>query len=300
MDLRQLNYFVHVVDAQGFSGAAITLNLAQSTLSRQIALLEADFGQRLLVRTGRGAAPTEAGAALLAHARVILLTAEQARNELRDLQASPGGKLTVGLPPRVALGLSAPLVRSFRAQFPRASIAVSEGMSQHLREWLIAGRLDLALLFNPPVSPQLSFQTLMRESLLLVGPARAAKLPRQISLANLADYPMVVPSAPNAIRSSIDAALQPSRIQLQIVAEVGAVQTMLTLVSQGVGYTILPESAIAFAGDAIKALQHATIGPPRIQNNLVLAISRARPLTRLARETAELLKSLDFRAQAPR
>ena len=72
MELRQLQYFVTVVDAGSFSRGAAVLHLAQPSLSRQIALLEDDLGQRLLVRTGRGVTPTEAGDALLVHARAML------------------------------------------------------------------------------------------------------------------------------------------------------------------------------------------------------------------------------------
>lgn len=295
MDLRQLEYFVGVADAGSFSRAAVALNLAQPTLSRQVGLLEAELGQRLLVRTGRGAAPTEAGNALLVHARSMLATAQRARDELRELHESPGGRITIGLPPRVALALSAPLVQRFRERFPRAVISVSEGLSMHLREWLIGGRLDLALLFDPAASPQLDYETLMREPLMLVAPARGMRLPRHVGLAALADYPMVLPSAPNAIRSLVDSVLRPRHIELPLVAEVGAVQTVLSLVEQGVGCTILPESALPRAGAPAPALQRAAIGPPRIRNTFVLAVPRARPATRLTRETVALLKSLDFR-----
>ena len=128
---------------------------------------------------------------------------------MRELHASPGGRVTVGLPPRVALGLGAPLVQRFRARFPRAAITVSEGLSLQLREWLIAGRLDLALLFDPPASPQLAYRTLMREPLLLVAPAEGVELPSRVGLAALAAYPLVLPRAPNAIRSLVDAVLRP-------------------------------------------------------------------------------------------
>lgn len=298
MDLKSLEYFVAVVDAGSFSAAAVVLNLTQPTLSRQVALLEADLGQRLLVRTGRGVTATEAGDALLVHARAMLASAQRARESLRELQGSPGGRVLVGLPPRVALGLSARLVQRFRERLPRAVISVSEGLSLHLREWLIAGRLDLALLFDPPPSPQLAYETLLHEPLLLVAPAQGAtspQLPQRVSLAALANHPMVLPSAPNAIRSVVDTALQPRRISLQVVAEVGAVQTVLSLVAQGVGCTILPESALLLGGPGL-AVQHARIGPPALRNSLVLAVPRARPATRLTRETAALLKSLDFRS----
>jgi LysR family transcriptional regulator, nitrogen assimilation regulatory protein len=295
MDLRQLNYFVAVADAGSFSRAAAALNLSQPTLSRQIGLLETDLGERLLRRTGRGATTTEAGDALIVHARAMLQSAQRARAEVRDLNASPGGRITVGLPPRVALGVGTTLVQRFRQRFPRAVITVSEGLSLHLRELLMAGRLDMALLFDPAPTPQLSYKTLMRESLLLVAPVGAFVLPKRVGLAALAKYPMVLPSAPNAIRSVLDAALRPRRIALQVVAEMGAVQTVLALVAKGVACTVLPESALAghLAGSTF---QCAEIGPPAVRNRLVLATPTARPSTRLTRETATMLQALDFRS----
>lgn len=297
MDLQQLDSFVHVVEAGSFSRAAVVLNLAQPTLSRQIALLEKSLGQRLLVRTGRGATPTEAGLALLVHARTMLEIARRAHDELHALHASPAGRVSVGLPPRLAQAFSAGLVQRFRARFPRAVISVTEGLSLHLHEWLIAGRLDMALLFDPPGSPLLAYRTLVREPLLLVAPPQAPALPGRVGLAALADYPMVLPSAPNAIRSLVDAALRPRRITLQVVAEVGAVQTVVALVAQGLGCTVLPESALhQVEGGA--GLQRCAIGPPAIRNTLVLAVPKARPATRLTRETGELLAGLDARALA--
>ncbi|MET3381734.1 LysR substrate-binding domain-containing protein [Variovorax paradoxus] len=292
MELRQLLYFVTVVDAGSFSRGAVALNLAQPSLSRQIALLEADLGQRLLVRTGRGVTTTAAGAALLVHARAMLDISRRARDELQELDESPGGRIVVGMPPRVALGLSTPLIQQFRERFPRAVITILEGLSVSLRESLIAGRLDLALLFDPAASPQLSFQPLMREKLLLVAPPKS-KLPARVGLAALANYPMVLPSAPNAIRHLLDSVLGPRRIELQVLAEVGAVHTVLALVATGVGCTILPESALGAPGG--EALPRAPIGPPSIWNALVLATPTARPATRLVRGTAEVLQELDFR-----
>ncbi len=297
MELRQLESLVSIADSGSFSRAAAALNLAQPSLSRQIASLEAELGQRLLVRTGRGVAPTAAGEALLVHARSMLETARRACGELRDLDASPSGKVVVGLPPRVALGLSVPLVRGFRERFPRAVITVLEGLSLALRESLIAGRLDLALLFDPLPSAQLQYEPLMRERLLLVAPP-GSRLPPRASLASLAGYPLVLPSAPNAIRDLVDRFLAPRGVTLNVLAEVGAVQTVLALVAQGLGCTVLPESALAVS-DASKPLPRAPIGPPAIWNALVLAVPLARPGTRLTRETGQLLRELDFRQGLP-
>jgi LysR family nitrogen assimilation transcriptional regulator len=291
MELKQLDYFVHVVDASSFSLAALALNVAQSTLSRQIALLETEVGQRLLVRTGRGAQPTAAGISLLPHARAMLHSSRVAREELRDLHDSPAGRVTLGLPSVVALHIGVTLVERFRSKFPRAVLSMSEGVSLQLREWAIDGRLDLALVHNPTPSPQLTYLSIGSENMVLVAPLSAPRLPKQVDLASLARYPMVVTSALNAIRDRVESMLKPRGIALQVVAEAGYVQTVLDLVASGVGYTILPESALSIRGRASE-LQHAQIGPPAIRNKLALAIPKARPATRLTNEVTAILKAL--------
>ena len=288
---------VAIADAGSFSRAAIALNLAQPSLSRQMALLEAELGQRLLVRTGRGVELTAAGDVFIGHAREMLETARRARDAMHDLGQEPAGRVTVGMPPRVALGLSVPLVRGFRERFPRAVITVLEGLSLSLRESLVAGRLDLALMFDPQPSPQLSYEAVMREHLLLVAPP-GSRLPARIPLASLSGYPLVLPSAPNAIRGLLDDVLGPRGVGLNVLAEVGAVQTVLALVAEGMGCTVLPESALAARAGA-ERLPHAPLGPPAIRNTLVLATPLARPGTRLTRETAQLLRTLDFRKGLP-
>ena len=293
MDLRQLEYFVAVTEQGSFSRAAATLNLAQPSVSRQIALLEEELGQRLLERTGRGVTLTPAGQSLLAHARVMLNAASQAMSDLKEMHAEPVGRVVVGLPNRVAMGLGVPLIREFRQRFPNALLSVVEGLSLSLREGLIAGRIDLGLLFDPAPTPLLSYEELMRERMVLVAP-KGYRLPAQVSLAALADFPLVLPGTHNPIRTLVDAVLLPRRISLNVVAEVGAVHTALAVVVEGLACSILPDSALHL-GSQRTQLQVAPIGPPAIRNLLVLAMPRARPANRLVLETAKLLRALDFR-----
>ena len=294
MDLRQLEYFVAIAEQGGFSRAAASLNLSQPSLSRQVALLEHELGQRLLQRTGRGVSVTEAGQALLAHARPILAAAEQARFELKELRDEPRGTVVVGLPHRVATGLCVPLVRRFRQQLPHATVSVIEGLSLSLRDGLIAGRIDVGLLFDPAPTPLLRYEQLMRERLVLVAPP-GRRLPPQIGLAALQDEPMVLPSSPNPIRALVDAVLLPRKLSLNLVAEVGAVHSAMTVVEAGLACSILPESAL-LQGRQPPCVAWAPIGPPAMWNLLVLALPAARPLNRLTLETARLLRMLDFRA----
>ena len=293
MDLKQLAYFVEVVERGSFSKAAVSLNLAQPSLSRQIALLEKELGHRLLERTGRGVTITEAGLALMSHAKVMLNAAEEAKFQIKEMRNDPTGKVVVGLPPRVSMGLCVPLIQRFRAQWPNALITVVEGLSLSLREGLINGRIDIALLFDPAPTPLLKYETLMRERLMLVSPA-SVHLPKQASLPMLQEFPMVLPSRPNPIRNLIDAFLLPKKIALNIVAEVGTVHSALALVERSMACSILPESALSLGADKPK-FSFSPIGPPAMWNQLMLAIPAARPMNRLTTETSKLLRELDFR-----
>jgi len=288
MDLTRLRYFVAVVEAGSFSQAAAALHMSQPALSRQVLLLEEEVGQRLLVRTGRGAEANEAGLALLAHARGIFELAERAALDMRERQASPRGRVTIGLPPRVAHVVTADLVERFRAQYPEAVVTVIEGLSIRLREWLIAGKLDVAILFDPPPSPQMQEDTLAREPLIVIGPQ---PLPRRMKLADVAALPLVMPREPNALRQLLEKETRPRGLPLQIVAEVDSVQTVLSLVARGVSHTVLPASATRLWSYPLP-LHVAALHAPVIRNRVVLAVPRARPATRPSRLAVELLREL--------
>ena len=288
MDLARLHYFVAVVEAGSFSRGAAALHMSQPALSRQVLLLEQEVGQPLMVRTGRGIEPTEAGLALLGHARGIFELADRARADMHERQSSPHGRVTIGLPPRVAHVLAADLVERFRAAYPDAVISVVEGLSIRLREWLVAGKLDMAILFDPPGSPQIQEETLAREPMVLIGPV---PLPRRVRLADVAALPLVMPSGPNALRQLLERETRPRGLPLSIVAEVDSVQTVLSLVARGVSHTVLPESALKLWIYA-QPLNVAAIYSPTLRNRVVLAVPKARPATRPSRLAAQLLKTL--------
>lgn len=288
MDLTRLQYFAAVAEAGSFSRAAAALHLTQPSLSRQVQLLETELGQRLLERHGRGVVPTEAGTALLAHARGIFELAERARSDMADRQARPRGRLTIALPPRVAHVVTADLVEAFRARYPEAGITIMEGLSLRLREWLVAGRADLALMFDPAPSPQIQQEVLVREPLVLVS-KRA--LPPRLRLADLAQRRLVLPSGPHALRRLLDEHSGPRGCALPVVAEVDSVQTVLTLVERGVADSIVPANVLRQSGKE-GVLHVAAIHAPVIRNKLVLAVPAARPATRLSQCGMELLRGV--------
>jgi LysR family transcriptional regulator, nitrogen assimilation regulatory protein len=288
MDLTRLQYFAAVAEAGSFSRAAAALHLTQPTLSRQVQLLESELGQRLLERHGRGVVPTESGTALLGHARTIHEAAQRARTDMLERQRNPRGRLTIALPPRVAHVIAPDLVERFHAHYPQAGITVMEGLSLRLREWLVAGRADLAILFDPAPSPQITEEVLVREPLVLVS---KRPLPARLRLAEVVQHRLVMPSAPHALRRLRDEHARPRGHQLQVVAEVDSVQTVLSLVERGVADSVLPASVPRQSGRS-GALYVAAIHAPVIRNKLALGIPTARAATRLTQFGAELLRTL--------
>ncbi|TDF23448.1 LysR family transcriptional regulator [Delftia tsuruhatensis] len=286
MDLTRLSYFAAVAEAGSFSRAAAALHLSQPALSRQVLLLEGELGQRLLERTGRGVVLTEPGQALLQHAAGIFALAAQAESDMQDRLRSPRGRISIGLPPWVARSIAADLVQGFLQQYPDVTISIEENLSISLREWLIAGRVDMALLFDPPHSPQITTETLLREPLVLVS--RHA-LPAKVRMAALSQRKLVMARGPNALRKLLESYTVPRGVPLHMLAEVDSVHTVLSLVARGMGDSVLPLSAIQGTASP-SLLSIAQIISPVVRNRLVLAIPRARPSTRVTRFAEQLIK----------
>ena len=139
--------------------------------------------------------------------------------------------------------LTPPLVQAFRREFPGASIAVAEGLSAQVREWLLAGRVDLALLYDP--APHLSWPAsrCSAKTWCWPPPRRSARAARTRRGQDLGAYPLVLPSPPNAIRTLVDSVCRAQGVRLQVAAEVDAVQTIVELAAQGDACAILPRSA---------------------------------------------------------
>jgi LysR family nitrogen assimilation transcriptional regulator len=292
MDLKQLEYFARVMEEGSFSKAAASLNLSQPSVSRQINLLEQELGQKLLERTGRGVLPTTAGTALLGHARTMLNSAAQAIFELKELRDEPTGTIIVGMPNRLAVVLAVPLILAFRKALPYAKISVVEGLSPYLRDNLIDGSTDVALLFAPKPTPLLSYERLHQDTLVLVAP-RHMKLAPKLKYMSLQQFELVLPSTSKPIRSLVDEALAANGGKLNIIAEVGAVHTALRVVESGVACSIIPKSALTLKSPD-SGIQIAELTHPTVSNDLFLALPKSRPISRLTLETCRIIRDLPF------
>jgi len=298
MDLKQLEYFVNVVDLGGFSRAARYLGVAQPAISRQVRSLEVELRQNLLLRNGRGATPTDAGKRLLEHARGILQQVDRARRDVDETKGASVGQVVVGLPPTVARHLTVPVVRAFRQAYPRASLSIVEGLSSNIQEWLAVGRVDVGLVYNPTASPAIEIRLLLEEPLCLIGARRNSREPRTLRLADLPRFPLIIPSRPHAIRTLVETRLAGLGLRPQVAMEIDAVPAILELVADGHGYAVL--SPRALHGTAAAPRLHArTIVQPQLKSALAIVTSAQRPSTPLQLATIAMIEQMAGPALAP-
>ena len=308
MDLKQLEYFVRVAELGSFTRASIALDIAQPALSRQIRLLEVELRQNLLTRNGRGALPTEAGNLLLKHGRGILHQVEVAREELGAVRGALAGRVSIGLPPSLSRLITVPLIRAFRERLPQAHLTLTEGFSVLMHEGLRVGNLDMAVLYNAEHSPEVEMTNLHTEELVLIsrktGESVAARVsarkrPRpSISLAELADLPLILPSRPNAFRILIEGEMIAINRKPIITLEVDGLNAILSLVKEGMGHAVLPSYTLSNFDDPA-SFTLRSIASPRIMSELALVRSSRRPSTETQKTAIEVVKSVLITAMKP-
>lgn len=290
MDLRQLEYFQHVAELGSFTRAAAYLSVVQPALSRQIRALETELGQNLFDRNGRGVVLTEAGKRLLEHARGILTQVERARQELEDHRAADAGHLVIGLPPSLGRSITVPLVAEFRARLPKATVATVEGLSTYILEWLAVGRVDCGILYNAAPSPQLDLIPLCEEPLYLMSArgAGAARKVTPVQLADLADYPLIIPSRPHSMRMAVEHALASVGCKIQVALEIESISAIIELVGQGYGHAVLPMTAV-HSSTWSQSLVARPVVNPKLSSSLWIATAAQRPRSAILRKAVQLI-----------
>ncbi|MDP4029504.1 MAG: nitrogen assimilation transcriptional regulator NAC [Gallionella sp.] len=293
MNLRRLRYFVKIVDIGSLTQSADVLHIAQPALSQQIATLEGEFRQQLLVRTKRGVTPTEAGQILYRHAQIILRQLEQAKSDVNNAGQSLSGQVSVGLAPGTAASaLALPLLKTIRARHPSILLYLNENFGTTLSELVMNGRMDMAVLYaGKNVVHGLSYQPLLMEQLFLVAPQALPSLPEQIALSEVGGFELLLPRPYNYLRKYVDEAFSTLTMNAKVVAEIESVATLNAAVAAGLGATILPESAARAMAISIQA-QLCRIVSPAIEMPLALCKSDHLPLSEPAQAVKDVILEL--------
>lgn len=305
MTIRQLRYFLRIVELKSFSKAAAYLHVAQPALGLQIRKLEEELGVKLLNRHSRGVSATEAGLILRDHALIVLRQIERAKLHLIDFAGPPRGKIAVGVTPTVNLVLASALVQKCRAELPNVSLSIVEGMSENLMEWVENDRLDMAFSYNPAAVRGLVCEPMLTEDLCLVGPAGAAlpasKTPAKrgknsagvdsINFADIAELPMILPSPPHGLRSIVDEVANQQEMELKITLEIDSVPATKELVEKDLGYTVLGMGAVKREVESGR-LTARTISSPSLSRNMYLAYSSKRPSSKASNAVRQIIRGV--------
>ena len=298
MDFKQLRAFLTVAETGNVTRAAEVLHLVQPAVSRQIMLLEQDIGTPLFERERHGMRLTEAGRALVGHARRVMLELEKARAEIDAVSTGVGGLVTVGLLPSTIDMLSAPLVSALATGYSGIRIRIAMGYAGSLLAWLRSGELDAALLYGADHTPDVHTQALIEEPLWVIG-AKGAGLRRDkpVALKTLAGKPLVLPSVPHGLRTLVDHACAAAQVTLTLSAETNALSVQRSLVLNGHGLTILPPIAVA---DDLRTGQlcGAPLARPAITRTIVLALPTNRSAGPHVRAAVEVLITVARQAVA--
>lgn len=292
MDLKQIESFVRVAELGSFTKAAAALGMAQPLLSRHVRQLEVSLHQNLLTRNGRGVTLTDAGRVLLEHGRGILHQVELAREELGSVRGALAGRVSIGLPPSLSRLLTVPLTKAFRQSLAQAQLTLTESFSLPMLEQLRAGRLDMALLYNPAPAPDLERHLLRQDELvLIVNRQPADKLPPTLRLSRVAELPLILPSRPNAFRLLIDSELTRQNLKPHIVLEIDGLNAILELVKEGLGHAVLPTYTLRNLATPQDFSTHR-IERPRLLGQLMLVRSAHRPVTATHAATEKVIRDV--------
>jgi LysR family transcriptional regulator, nitrogen assimilation regulatory protein len=277
MDLKQLRTFRAVAELGSLSKAADRLRAAQPALSRHIKLLEHELRVELFIRNGRGMLLTSAGRMLLDRTTGLVRQIEQVRDDIQSASGRPSGRVILGLVPTVSAVLSGRLARRIITELPDISLRIVESYGGHLVEWLHRGEMDLAITYGPADDLHLSVHSIGHEDIAVVGPPGSGLAKKkQVELEWLVKQKLILPSVAHGLRALLEKAVARKKLKLNALIEADSYRAQISLMEEGLGYTLLPASAIR-AELAARRLEMAALVKPSVARELILASPIARP-----------------------
>lgn len=261
LELRQLRYFVAIVECGSLSSASRILHVAQPALSHHLKNMEAAFGRPLLRRMARGVQPTPEGEVLFRHAAGLLRQVDGLRSAVAGARGPLGGTVSIGLPKTVARLVSLPLFEHVRKRHAQLALEIVDGHSRDLGRALLEGRLDLAVMMPPgPLQGSVDLPFLAEE-LVVVCPARAPWTPRAESIGaeTLSRIPMLLSNRRERLHALLATTTRASRVELDVRGHIDDLGSLLQAVWAGHGATLLPACAVgdpaSARGLAVKRLR---------------------------------------------
>jgi len=267
MDVRQLRYFVGVLEAKSLNKASKLLHIAQPALGAQIRNLERELGLELLRRHPRGVEPTEAGERVARHARQLLLQIDRMRRELSDYASAPSGRVLMCMARSLPREVITSIAERCQSTLPDVKLRIVDGFRHQVSaEGAMA---DLALTFYPGDGVPFVWEPLVQDELVFVSDVEEKRVQGEIDFRKLARHKLILPSQPHYVRHFVEAAALLASHELKISYEIDSFDVIKELVARGIGKTILP---IASVRNDVRngKLKLARIKNPRLQRTLYM------------------------------
>jgi DNA-binding transcriptional LysR family regulator len=290
MTLRQLSTFLLVADMQSLSRAAIALDMAQSLVSRQIAMLEKEWGRRLFDRTGRGMTLSDFGRQMYPEVKRAVDQMDQLDAVAREAAGVLTGTVHLGVLPSMSRQLLPMLLAEVRKQAPALRLHVVEGFSGSLDEQLASGRVDMIVVNRYGTSALHGEDVLGKVDTFLIGKPGSLRLSGEsIAFRDLEGIPFVLPAMPNGLRTTLDTLGRKHGISIDVLMEVDTSTAMKDVAMSGHAFTLLPATAIReeLVGGTLTAVR---VVRPGIRRTIALSLTRHHPLSPGARLVASLVR----------
>ncbi len=244
MNFADLQTFVTVLRERSFSRAAERLHRSQPAVSLAVRRLEQDCGARLLDRSSKEPALTDAGRVVFERAERILKQQDDIALALTELRDRRRGKVTIGANESTALFLL-PLVENFRQRFPKIKVEVRRSLSRQIPGELLAGNLDFGVISYEPADRELQSRPLHEDWLsLILYPRHPLAHRKQIALRELGTQSFIAHNVESPYRALIEQAFQQRKIPLHIDLEMPTIECIKKLVSDGLGIAFAPHSSV--------------------------------------------------------
>jgi LysR family transcriptional regulator, nitrogen assimilation regulatory protein len=291
VDVKQIRYFIKIVEVGSFTKAAELLGIAQPSLGFQIRKLEQELRVQLLLRNSRGVELTPPGRALFELGQKILADMQSLGQRVSDMADTPHGQVALGITPTLAGRLLVPLFKWTRERLPAVSLEVTEELSSTLVDLLNVGRLDLVLAYDVIPARGLHIERMAREQIWFVyGRDGRDSKPSAISFRELAVHDLILPGRPHRLRQLAENASRQSGIPLHVVSEMQSMPTILRLVEGGLGCTL--KAGGLDAGMDSSRLAARPVVEPALHLDIVLVHADMRPLSRAGDAMAALIREL--------
>ncbi|WBL19539.1 LysR family transcriptional regulator [Citricoccus sp. NR2] len=295
--VRQLEYFLAVVDYGSISASARHLHVSQAAVSMAIQQLEKSLNASLMTRSpSRRATPTAAGEALIPRARIAMRAIQEAADAVHDDRQSMRGTLRLAVTSTISPHVIPPLVKHFQTHYPDVFIDVTEKDQDTIQDMVRKGQADLGIVYLLSLHPDLPHVTLetVRQHVVIPSTHRLAHR-ESIRLEEIIEEPLIPVNVPPSIERITDS-IRSLGLQPLMRWPSQNYETVRSMVSHGLGWSyfnLVPQSTVSYDGGTLKYIPIADPMP----KNEILGVTQ--PGVEFNSKVSSAIEFIQDKASAP-